>query len=182
MTRSFSSLRQAGSRTNLGSRSTASRPDGSRRRTHTSMGLTSMPLFNKMLASPETECRLTSAAWTQVRDGLERATSVHLEVAWVDRRVRALAASDGRPVSANAYRSSGGAPGWHRNEHDALIEQLAGRRRWWLHPPTPGTEPPRPDRWRTLGPGDRLELPAGWWRLAYTLSATATHLTYTFHR
>lgn len=59
------------------------------------MGLTSTPLFNKMLDSPETECRLTSAAWTQVCDGLERATSVHLEVAWVDRRVRALTEETG---------------------------------------------------------------------------------------
>ena len=57
------------------------------------MGLTSTPLFNKLLASPETESHLTSASWTHVRDGSERAMSVHLEVAWVDRRVRALAAS-----------------------------------------------------------------------------------------
>ena len=122
-----------------------------------------------------------AAGWHTIRPGLALATSVHLEVDWVARRTEQLAQASGRPVSANGYWSTGGAFAPHADAEDARIVQVAGRRRWWLHPPTTGDRPPSPDRWHTLGPAAELELPAGWWHQAHTLSAESIHVTFTLH-
>jgi len=135
-----------------------------------------------MPTAPSPEHALRQArGWHTVRPGLALALSIHLEVDWVAQRTHQLADRTGRPVSANGYWSTGGAFAPHADTDDALILQVAGRRRWWLHPPVTGDDPPPPDRWHTLGPGDELDLRAGWWHQAHTLSAESIHLTFTLH-
>ena len=119
--------------------------------------------------------------WTEIRPGLDVATSVHLRIAEINEMAAELATASGHPVSVNGYRSTGGNFAPHRDEHDALILQVQGRRRWWLHPPTEGDEPPRPDRWNQLAPGAQLDLPAGWWHLASATTQPSVHLTFTLH-
>ncbi|WP_052425200.1 JmjC domain-containing protein [Streptomyces fulvoviolaceus] len=64
--------------------------------------------------------------------------------------------------------------GLHFDDHDVLVVQLSGRKRWRFHPPTRAAAmlhdvvtPPRPTGEpyadTVLGEGDVLFLPRGWW-------------------
>jgi hypothetical protein len=95
------------------------------------------------------------------------------------------------PVSANLYA------GWrkdqafelHWDDHDTLVLQLAGRKRWLVFEPTephplPGASvaaPPTPRDlpvWQgVLEDGDLLYMPRGWWHVAFPMDEPTLHLT-----
>jgi lysine-specific demethylase/histidyl-hydroxylase NO66 len=110
--------------------------------------------------------------------------------------VRHLADELGHPVQANAYVTPPGSRGFdpHYDVHDVFVLQVAGHKRWMVHPPV--LEHPLPTQpWtahRTaiteraagapmvdvvLGPGDGLYLPRGWIHSAQSLDGTSIHLT-----
>jgi ribosomal protein L16 Arg81 hydroxylase len=96
-----------------------------------------------------------------------------------------------RKVITNLYaswkRDNGFAVHW--DDHDVLILQIAGRKRWKVWEPTrrfpfrqdvvdtstaPGTEPFWTD---VLETGGLLNIPRGWWHVAYPLDEPCLHLT-----
>jgi bifunctional lysine-specific demethylase and histidyl-hydroxylase NO66 len=106
----------------------------------------------------------------------------------------------GHPVQVNAYitprQSQGFAP--HYDVHDVFVLQVAGRKRWTIHPPVVtdplsdqpwerrraevaarASEPPLIDT--VLEPGDALYLPRGTIHAAKALGETSIHLTVGVH-
>ena len=89
----------------------------------------------------------------------------------------------------NAYLSyaQGGALNRHYDDHDVLVVQVDGRKRWRLFGQTevtplrpPADRDPRPDQVvdeHSLGPGDVLFVPRGVWHQAELQSAASVHLT-----
>ena len=106
----------------------------------------------------------------------------------------------GHPVQVNAYVTPAANRGFdpHYDVHDVLVLQVAGQKRWTIHPPVhehpladqPWTghreavaaraqEPPAIDA--VLEPGDALYLPRGWLHSAQALGETTIHLTVGLH-
>jgi ribosomal protein L16 Arg81 hydroxylase len=108
---------------------------------------------------------------------------------------RALEASLGCPVQANAYLTPSSARGFavHHDTHDVFVLQVSGRKRWRLYEPvlelplkhqrwTPelgGPGPPIDDL--RLEAGQTLYLPRGWPHEATTSEEESLHLTIGVH-
>ena len=84
--------------------------------------------------------------------------------------------------------------GWHNNNafnrhwdpQEAIVLQLAGRKRWRVYHPTrpnplqndEAPPPTAPPAWEgTLNDGDVLYIPRGWWHEAFPLGEPSLHLT-----
>jgi hypothetical protein len=100
----------------------------------------------------------------------------------------------GKPVRANAYFTPARAQGLepHYDDHDVLVLQLHGTKRWRIHhevkwPRRPMTEAlPREfvkadPQELTLTPGDVLYLPRGFVHEAAALESSSLHLTLSLH-
>lgn len=102
----------------------------------------------------------------------------------------------GCPVQVNAYLTPAGNRGFatHYDTHDVFVLQVAGRKRWRVHPPVlpdPLERQPwgaRAEEVRAtatgpaaleadLAPGDALYLPRGWLHSAQALGERSLHLT-----
>jgi cupin superfamily protein len=111
-----------------------------------------------------------------------------------------LAAELGHPVQANAYVTPPQNQGFsdHYDVHDVFVLQIAGEKRWSIHPPVldaPLRHQPWTDRRRAveqqaqepplieavLRPGDCLYLPRGFLHAAVALGGVSTHLTIGVH-
>ncbi len=106
----------------------------------------------------------------------------------------------GHPVQVNAYVTPPSNRGFsaHYDVHDVFVLQVAGGKRWTIHPPVLA-DPLRSQPWtdrsaavsvqaRTepvidavLNPGDRLYLPRGWLHSAEALGEVSVHLTVGVH-
>ncbi|WP_020500226.1 JmjC domain-containing protein [Sciscionella marina] len=115
--------------------------------------------------------------------------------------VTELAAELGHPAQANAYVTPPQSQGFaaHYDVHDVFVLQLAGRKRWTVHPPV-HDDPLRDQPWNeyadavtarardeaptidaVLEPGDALYLPRGWLHSAVALGEVSAHLTVGVH-
>jgi hypothetical protein len=102
-------------------------------------------------------------------------------------------------VQVNAYASWGASPGFgldpHVDDHDVLIIQVAGRKRWLIYGPAesgagengpamsagPNAQGPSEPLWdRVLEPGGLLYLPRHWWHAVTPLAEPTLHLTFGF--
>ena len=112
----------------------------------------------------------------------------------------ALAADLGHPVQVNAYVTPPQNKGFsaHYDVHDVFVLQVAGEKRWRLHPPV-HPDPLRDQPWHhrsaavaeaaraepamdtVLRPGDALYLPRGWLHSAEALGEVSVHLTVGVH-
>jgi ribosomal protein L16 Arg81 hydroxylase len=111
-----------------------------------------------------------------------------------------LAAELGHPVQANAYVTPPQNQGFsaHYDVHDVFVLQIAGEKRWRVHPPvlvSPLRDQPWNDRKAdvekraeepplieaVLTPGDSLYLPRGYLHAATALGGVSTHLTLGIH-
>lgn len=111
-----------------------------------------------------------------------------------------LAEDLGHPVQVNAYITPPQSQGFaaHYDTHDVFVLQIAGQKRWRIHPPV--VESPLPDQpWDTvaamvekrasepaeidevLQPGDCLYLPRGFVHSAEAMGDTSVHLTFGIH-
>lgn len=107
----------------------------------------------------------------------------------------------GHPVQANAYITPPSSRGFaaHYDVHDVFVLQLAGRKRWTVHPPV-HRDPLRDQPWNryahavarrtrddppaidtVLEPGDVIYLPRGWLHAATALGQVSAHLTLGVH-
>ncbi|HEX2049194.1 MAG TPA: cupin domain-containing protein [Actinomycetota bacterium] len=108
---------------------------------------------------------------------------------------RALEASLGCPVQANAYLTPSTARGFavHHDTHDVFVLQVSGRKRWRLYKPVLEL-PLKHQRWSpkldnpgapiddlTLEAGQTLYLPRGWPHEATTSEEESLHLTIGVH-
>jgi ribosomal protein L16 Arg81 hydroxylase len=111
-----------------------------------------------------------------------------------------LTADLGHPVQVNAYVTPPSNRGFaaHYDVHDVFVLQVAGRKRWKIHPPVL-TDPLRGQPWNdraaavaeqaraeplidaVLTPGDRLYLPRGYLHSAQALREVSVHLTLGVH-
>jgi bifunctional lysine-specific demethylase and histidyl-hydroxylase NO66 len=111
-----------------------------------------------------------------------------------------LSADLGHPVQINAYVTPPSNRGFsaHYDVHDVFVLQVAGAKRWRIHPPVLA-DPLRSQPWTqreaavkaqaagpphlaaTLNPGDRLYLPRGWLHSADALGEVSVHLTVGVH-
>lgn len=111
-----------------------------------------------------------------------------------------LTADLGHPVQVNAYVTPPSSRGFdaHYDVHDVFVLQIAGEKRWMVHPPV-HTDPLRDQPWTdrrsavtaraaeepvldtVLRPGDSLYLPRGWLHSAEALGDTSVHLTVGIH-
>jgi len=95
-------------------------------------------------------------------------------------------------VHANLYAGWGSDNGFdlHRDEHDTLILQVAGNKRWTIHRPNEShpfkaendtvLKPPDPPLWDDdLEDGSLLYIPKGWWHVAVPQNEPTLHLTMT---
>jgi ribosomal protein L16 Arg81 hydroxylase len=94
-------------------------------------------------------------------------------------------------VGVNLYASWRKTNGFelHWDQHDTIVMQIAGRKRWQVYEPTvlhplPGessakaAKPTRPPAWEgTLEDGDMLYMPRGWWHVAFAIDEPSLHLT-----
>jgi ribosomal protein L16 Arg81 hydroxylase len=107
-----------------------------------------------------------------------------------------LGAELGGAVQANAYLTPAGRQGFatHYDTHDVFVLQVAGTKRWLVHPPVL-TDPLRRQPWggpahevraraegpptldEVLRPGDALYLPRGWLHSAEALGEVSLHVT-----
>jgi bifunctional lysine-specific demethylase and histidyl-hydroxylase NO66 len=111
-----------------------------------------------------------------------------------------LAAELGHPLQANAYVTPPQNQGFsaHYDVHDVFVLQIAGEKRWRVHPPvlvSPLRDQPWNDRKAdvekraeepplieaVLTPGDSLYLPRGYLHAATALGGVSTHLTLGIH-
>ena len=102
----------------------------------------------------------------------------------------------GHPVQVNSYITPASSRGFdpHHDVHDVFVLQIAGEKRWILHPPVhehPLADQPWTDHRAAVGaraaetptldtvlrPGDALYVPRGWIHSAEALGATSIHLT-----
>jgi len=131
-----------------------------------------------------------AAGATLVLQGLHRTWTPLAEF------TRQLVADLGHPVQVNAYITPASARGFdpHYDVHDVFVIQIAGQKRWRIHPPV-HTDPLRSQPWddhraevalaaeqrpqieETFSPGDVLYLPRGWIHSATALGGTSIHLT-----
>ncbi len=112
----------------------------------------------------------------------------------------ALSRDLGHPVQVNAYVTPPSNRGFsaHYDVHDVFVLQVAGEKRWVVHPP-PYPQPLRSQPWTdradavaaatsepplletVLCPGDALYLPRGFIHAAQALGGTTIHLTVGVH-
>ncbi|MGB6183090.1 MAG: cupin domain-containing protein [Rhodococcus sp. (in: high G+C Gram-positive bacteria)] len=107
-----------------------------------------------------------------------------------------LVAELGHPVQVNSYITPASSRGFdpHYDVHDVFVLQVAGSKRWILHPPVhehPLSDQPWSDRRAEvaamaestptidtiLSEGDALYVPRGWIHSAEALGETSVHLT-----
>jgi bifunctional lysine-specific demethylase and histidyl-hydroxylase NO66 len=112
----------------------------------------------------------------------------------------ALTTDLGHPVQVNAYVTPASAQGFsaHYDVHDVFVLQVAGEKRWQIHPPVldaPSRDQPWTDRRAAvaaraeeppvidavLRPGDALYLPRGYLHAAEALGGVTCHLTVGVH-
>jgi bifunctional lysine-specific demethylase and histidyl-hydroxylase NO66 len=120
---------------------------------------------------------------------------LHLHWSPVALLCRALEASLGCPVQANAYLTPSTARGFavHHDTHDVFVLQVSGRKRWRLYEPVLEL-PLKHQRWSpklgdpgppiddlTLEAGQTLYLPRGWPHEATTSEEESLHLTIGVH-
>jgi Cupin superfamily protein len=97
-----------------------------------------------------------------------------------------------RYIIANLYIAVGSDNGFalHWDDHDTLIVQVSGRKRWLIYEakstdPIYAQAPPRPDSndipvWDgLLEEGSLFHIPRGWWHVAYPVNDPSLHLTIT---
>jgi hypothetical protein len=97
----------------------------------------------------------------------------------------------GERVQVNAYVGWGTTHGFdlHWDDHDVLVLQVAGRKRWEIHGPsrpwplfrdTEVAQPPAGGAMAEylLGDGDLLYVPRGWWHVAAAIGEPSLHLTF----
>jgi len=102
----------------------------------------------------------------------------------------------GHPVQVNAYITPAGNQGFatHYDTHDVFVLQIAGRKRWTIHPPVM-VDPLPLQPWggradevsaaasgpaavdQVFTPGDALYLPRGWLHSASAVDEVSIHLT-----
>jgi hypothetical protein len=102
----------------------------------------------------------------------------------------------GHPVQINAYVTPAGNRGFatHYDTHDVFVLQIAGRKRWRIHPPVV-SDPLERQPWggradevaaaatgdpvidAVFTPGDALYLPRGWLHAASAVDELSVHLT-----
>ncbi len=112
----------------------------------------------------------------------------------------ALRAEISHPVQVNAYLTPGSSQGFahHYDVHDVFVLQVAGAKRWQIHPPVL-VDPLRTQPWTdrkaaveqaseqeplidtVLEPGDGLYLPRGYVHGAQALDGVSAHLTVGVH-
>jgi ribosomal protein L16 Arg81 hydroxylase len=131
---------------------------------------------------------------TLVLQGLHRTWPPLVEFA------QQLSSDIGHPVQVNAYVTPASSRGFdpHYDVHDVLVLQIAGEKRWTIHPPVhehPLADQPWTDHRdavagraqdepaidEILQPGDALYLPRGWLHSAQALGETTIHLTIGMH-
>ena len=92
---------------------------------------------------------------------------------------RGLELALGHPVQANAYITPPGAQGFstHEDEHDVIVLQSQGTKRWRVHDrhDAPADRSPLIDA--LLSPGDSLYIPAGFPHAASTQERASVHIT-----
>jgi len=112
----------------------------------------------------------------------------------------ALVTDLGHPVQINAYITPAQSQGFsaHYDVHDVFVLQIAGTKRWIIHPPVlpaplrsqPWTDrrievaraaEAAPDIDAVLKPGDALYLPRGWLHAATAQGEVSAHLTVGIH-
>lgn len=113
---------------------------------------------------------------------------------------QALGTDLGHPVQVNAYLTPPQAQGFsaHYDVHDVFVLQIAGEKRWRIHPPV-HPAPLRDQPWtdhrsaveaaareeplidEVLRPGDALYLPRGFLHAATAMGDTTAHLTVGVH-
>jgi hypothetical protein len=113
---------------------------------------------------------------------------------------QALGTDLGHPVQINAYLTPPQSQGFsaHYDVHDVFVLQIAGQKRWQIHPPV-HPHPLRDQPWtehreaveaaaageplidEVLSPGDALYLPRGYLHAATALGETTAHLTVGVH-
>jgi lysine-specific demethylase/histidyl-hydroxylase NO66 len=113
---------------------------------------------------------------------------------------QALGSDLGHPVQVNAYLTPPQSQGFsaHYDVHDVFVLQIAGEKRWRIHPPV-HPHPLRDQPWtdhrdaveaaalaeplidEVLRPGDALYLPRGYLHAATALGETTAHLTVGVH-
>ncbi|WP_367043903.1 cupin domain-containing protein [Streptomyces sp. Je 1-332] len=94
-------------------------------------------------------------------------------------------------VQVNCYASFGPQPAFdtHWDDHEVLVLQVHGRKRWRVfaptrpHPTRRDTQPPQqpvdePVADLILTPGDVLHVPRGWWHDATAVDEPSLHLTF----
>nr|MBA2553880.1 cupin-like domain-containing protein [Geodermatophilaceae bacterium] len=131
---------------------------------------------------------------TLVLQGLHRLWPPLIEFA------SALVTDLGHPVQINAYITPAQSQGFsaHYDVHDVFVLQIAGTKRWVIHPPVL-TDPLRSQPWTdrraevsraaeaspeidaVLKPGDALYLPRGWLHSATAQGEVSAHLTVGIH-
>jgi bifunctional lysine-specific demethylase and histidyl-hydroxylase NO66 len=138
--------------------------------------------------------RLFADGATMVLQGLHRVWPPIIALA------QQLATELGHPVQANAYVTPPQNQGFsdHYDVHDVFVLQIAGEKRWSIHPPVldaPLRSQPWTDRRQAverqarqpplieavLRPGDCLYLPRGFLHAAVALGGVSTHLTIGVH-
>jgi hypothetical protein len=100
----------------------------------------------------------------------------------------------GEHVQVNAYASWGVIHGFdvHWDDHDVLVLQISGRKRWGVYGPSrpwplhrdvepAGPAPAEPIAEYLLGDGDVLYLPRGWWHVASAVDEPSLHLTFGYN-
>ena len=97
-------------------------------------------------------------------------------------------------IQANLYAGWRTSRGFdiHWDNHDVIVVQVSGRKRWKVYGMTrpfpldrdvePNTKPQDPPLWEgDLSDGDLLYIPRGWWHVAIPLDEPTLHLTLGVH-
>jgi Cupin superfamily protein len=126
---------------------------------------------------------LHDGATLQLREVESMCAPVRELIAACERELR-------EPVTATAYAVVGDQPGagLHWDDHDVLVVQISGAKRWSLygqHEPKPlagdlggiGCPFTEPQAEYVLQPGQALYLPRGWWHLVRASNGPSLHLT-----
>ena len=96
----------------------------------------------------------------------------------------------GEKIQVNLYAGWHSEPGFnvHWDDHDVIVLQLAGRKKWMIYGETRkhplasdverDTTPPDEPIWEeTISDGDLLYIPRGFWHVATPLDEASLHLT-----
>jgi ribosomal protein L16 Arg81 hydroxylase len=122
----------------------------------------------RQVPGPQTISSLLGTGATVIVNRFDRAD---ISVNQLITRLRADRATD---VCANAYLSASESQsfGWHDDDHDVLVLQLAGTKRWEFAPADPnGSAPERLGTAVELAAGDALFVPRG---VAHAVSTTSS--------